>query len=89
MKTNKQEKIVKGFKIYSLIMQEVWKLLTIIGIGILVGWLITKDKESKVGFVISIVVALAIGLAVFFVSLIRLSQKLNKDKEKEDEKPEE
>lgn len=89
MKTNKQEKIVKGFKIYSLIMQEVWKLLTIIGIGILVGWLITKDKESKVGFVISIVVALVIGLAVFFVSLIRLSQKLNKDKEKEDEKPEE
>jgi len=79
----KKEKVYKSFKTYTIVMQEVWKFLTIILVGVLIGWLITRNSENKTGFVISIIIALVVALAVFFVSIIRIS---NKIKENENEK---
>ncbi len=76
----KKDKISKAFKTYNLVMNEVWKLLTIILIGVFIGWLIKRKNGSNLGFVISISISLVIGLAVFFIGLIKISKK----KEKED-----
>ena len=79
----KKDKLSKAFKTYNLIMNEVWKLITILLLGVLIGWLIKKKSDSNLGFVISISVALVVGLASFFVGIINVSKKQEKENEKE------
>lgn len=83
----KKEKIAKAFKTYNLIMNEIWKLITILLIGILIGWFIKRKNGSNLGFVISISIALVVGLASFFVGIIRLSKNKEKEDLKEKEEP--
>ena len=75
----KKDKFSKAFKTYNIIMQEVWKFLTIILIGVLIGYLIYRKTHNNIGFVISIIVALVLALIEFFVSLIRISKKGEKN----------
>lgn len=83
----KKEKIAKAFKTYNLIMNEIWKLITILLIGILIGWFIKRKNGSNLGFVISISIALVVGLASFFVGIIRVSKNKAKEDLKEKEEP--
>ncbi len=83
----KKEKIAKAFKTYNLIMNEIWKLITILLIGILIGWFIKRKNGSNLGFVISISIALVVGLASFFVGIIRVSKNKEKEDLKEREEP--
>lgn len=83
----KKEKIAKAFKTYNLIMNEIWKLITILLIGILIGWFIKRKNGSNLGFVISISIALVVGLASFFVGIIRVSKNKEKEDLKEKEEP--
>ena len=82
----KKEKLSKAFKIYNAIMSEIWKLLTIILIGLLIGWLVERKSGSKLGYLIALIVATVLGLVVFFVGLIRLS---NKEMKKDVQAPKE
>ena len=75
----KKDKISKAFKTYNLVMNEVWKLLTIILIGVFIAWLIKRKNGSNVAIVLTITISLVIGLAVFFVGLINLSKKKEKE----------
>ena len=75
----KKDKISKAFKTYNLVMNEVWKLLTIILIGVFIAWLIKRRNGSNVAIVLTITISLVIGLAVFFVGLINLSKKKEKE----------
>lgn len=71
----KKEKLAKAFKVYNAVMSEIWKLLTIILIGLFIGWLIERKTGSKMGYLISIIIATVLGLVVFFVGLYKLSKK--------------
>lgn len=76
MKKEKKEKVVAGFKTYVFVMQEIWKLLTILIIGILFGYLLkVKGPEGNHYIVYAIIISLVIGLLVFFTGLIRIIKK--------------
>ena len=76
MKKEKKEKVVAGFKTYVFVMQEIWKLITILIIGILFGYLLkVKGPEGNHYIVYAIIASLVIGLLVFFTGLIRIIKK--------------
>lgn len=84
MKKEKKEKVVAGFKTYVFVMQEIWKLITILIIGILFGYLLKlKGPEGNHYIVYAIIISLVIGLLVFFAGLIRIIKKEEQLRQKE------
>lgn len=77
MKKNK-DKWVKDLKVYNIVMGNVWKLLTILLIGVLGGYLFEKYAKDKSlpYMLISILIFTIIGIIDFFFSIIRESKKL-------------
>lgn len=75
---NDKKSLVHGMKAYNLIMSNVWQLLTILLIGILVGYLLTRNATNKkINYMaISIIVFAVIGIIVFFVNIIREAKKM-------------
>lgn len=84
MKKEKKEKVVAGFKTYVFVMQEIWKLITILIIGILFGYLLkVKGPEGNHYIVYAIIISLVIGLLVFFAGLIKIVKKEEQLKKQE------
>ncbi len=85
MKKEKKEKVVAGFKTYVFVMQEIWKLITILIIGILFGYLLkVKGPEGNHYIVYAIIISLVIGLLVFFAGLIKIVKKEEQLKKQEE-----
>lgn len=76
MNKKKKEKLVHGFKLYNEVMQEIWKFLTILLIGVIIGYLLQrKGPENNHRFVFALIIALAIGLLIFFIGLFKVIKK--------------
>ena len=85
----KKDKFVNGFNVYVYVMQEIWKLLTILLIGVLFGYILKlKGPEGNHFIVICLICALFIGLLVFFLGLLKIikREEAYKAKQKEEEK---
>ena len=66
----KKDKLAKDFRIYNLIMSQVWKFLTTIIIGILLGYLASRKGEEGNNYMIVIIIAsFIIGIFNFFLGL--------------------
>lgn len=81
MAKNKKEKFIHGFKLYNYVMQEIWKLITTLIFGIVVGLLLEKNgPDDNNYFVIVILIAMVVGLVNFFIGIIRIARKEEKSK---------
>lgn len=85
MKRDRKE-IVRSFKAYNVVMTNIWQLITILLIGILLGYLLEKNGTNKElnYMAISVIGSIIIGVPVFFVGLIKGINKLDKKNNKED-----
>lgn len=86
MKKDNKE-IYKSVKSYNMIMSNIWQLITILVLGILLGYLLEKNATTEdIDFMlISVVGSIIIGVPVFFIGLIKSIKKLDdKDKPKKD-----
>lgn len=91
MNKQKKDKLVNGFKLYNEVMQEIWKFLTILLFGVVIGYVLQRrGPENNHYFVFSLIIALVVGLLIFFVGLFsvikkeetrRLNQKKSEDEE--------
>ena len=91
MNKQKKDKLVHGFKLYNEVMQEIWKFLTILLFGVVLGYILQKrGPEDNNRFVFTLLIALVVGLLIFFVGLFsvikkeetrRLNQKKIEDEE--------
>lgn len=91
MNKQKKDKLVHGFKLYNEVMQEIWKFLTILLFGVVIGYVLQRrGPENNHYFVFSLIIALVVGLLIFFVGLFsvikkeetrRLNQKKSEDEE--------
>ena len=91
MNKQKKDKLVHGFKLYNEVMQEIWKFLTILLFGVVLGYILQKrGPEDNNRFVFTLIIALVVGLLIFFVGLFcvikkeetrRLNQKKIEDEE--------
>ncbi len=84
MKKDKKE-LIKGVKTYNMIMSNVWQLITILIIGVLLGYLLEKNATNPdINYMlVSVIGSIIIGITVFFVGLIKGLKKIdNMDKEK-------
>ena len=91
MNKQKKDKLVNGFKLYNEVMQEIWKFLTILLFGVVIGYVLQRrGPENNHYFVFSLIIALVVGLLIFFVGLFsvikkeetrRLNQKKLEDEE--------
>lgn len=91
MNKQKKDKLVHGFKLYNEVMQEIWKFLTILLFGVVIGYVLQRrGPEKNHYFVFSLIIALVVGLLIFFVGLFsvikkeetrRLNQKKSEDEE--------
>ncbi len=78
----KKDKLVRDFKIYNIIMSQVWKFLTTIIIGVLGGYLVSrKGEENNNYMVIIIIIAFIIGIINFFVGILKEHNKMVKREE--------
>lgn len=76
MNKQKKDKLVHGFKLYNEIMQEIWKFLTVLLFGVVLGYILQKrGPEDNNRFVFTLIIALAIGLILFFVGLFSVVKK--------------
>lgn len=83
MKT-KKDKIVHGFKLYTFVMQEIWKLLSILLIGTLFGYILgLKGPEGNHYIVYALIISIFVGLIVFFMGLMNIIKREEKAKAKE------
>lgn len=85
MKRDRKE-IVRSFKTYNVVMTNIWQLITILLIGILLGYLLEKNGTNKElnYMTISVIGSIIIGVPVFFIGLIKGINKLDKKHNKED-----
>lgn len=82
----KRDKAAHAFKLYTYIMQEIWKFLTILIIGALFGYILSlKGPEGNHFIVISIIVALFIGLIIFFIGLFKIIKRDEAERMKKEE----
>ena len=57
-------------------MQEIWKFLTVLLFGVVLGYILQKrGPEDNNRFVFTLIIALAIGLILFFVGLFSVVKK--------------
>ena len=83
MKT-KKDKIVHGFKLYSFVMQEIWKLLSILLIGTFFGYILSlKGPEGNHFIVYALIISIFVGLLVLFMGLMNIIKREEKAKAKE------
>ena len=74
---NKKEKAAYNFKIYNLIMSNVWRFLTTLLIGVLGGYLASRNGPKGNNYwLIMILVFLVIGLINFFLGIYKEHKKL-------------
>ena len=74
-----KDKLAKDFRIYNLIMSQVWKFLTTIIIGILLGYLASRKGEEDNNYMIVIIIAsFVIGIFNFFLGLYKEHKKMEK-----------
>lgn len=81
----KKDKFIRDFKIYNFVMNNIWQLLTTLIIGFIVGWLLEKyvGSERNLWMLFSIILAIMVGIANFFLSLYSLMKKIQKKEETE------
>lgn len=79
MNKQKKDKLVHGFKLYNEVMQEIWKFLTILLFGVLIGYLLQRNgPENNNRLVFTLIIALALGLVSFFIGLLKVIKKEEK-----------
>ena len=77
----KKEKFVNSFKLYNYVMQEIWKLVTTLLFGIVLGYFVQKKSvENKKYFVLILIISMVVGLCNFFIGIIRIARKEEKRK---------
>lgn len=82
MNKEKKSKLIKDFRLYNVIMNNIWKLITTVLIGVLLGYLTTRKSEDGNNYmVIFIVIFFIIGIINFFVGIIKEHKKLAKREE--------
>lgn len=77
----KKNKLIKNIKLYNIIMSNFWLLITTCLTGIIIGYFLNKnsDNENNHYMLISIIIFSVIGIANFFIHLIKEINNLNKD----------
>jgi hypothetical protein len=82
LKKNKKEKIVKGFKVYNIIMTQIWQFVATMACGVLAGYLIhSKRPEDKNGMLYCIIGFFLIGTFNFFLGIIQASKRYAREEE--------
>lgn len=84
----KKNKIIRDLKIYNFVMSNIWQLITTILIGYVIGWALEKyiGSEKNLYMLFSLIIFISIGIANFFLALIKRFKKIAK-KEEEDTEP--
>lgn len=82
MNKEKKDKLARDFKLYNVVMNNIWKLIVTVLIGVLFGYLTTRKSEAGNNYmVIFIVIFFIIGIINFFVGIIKEHNKLVKREE--------
>ncbi|MBQ8292185.1 MAG: hypothetical protein IJX78_00095 [Bacilli bacterium] len=82
MNSEKKKRLARDFKLYNVIMNNVWKFIVTVLIGVLLGYLTTKKSEDGNNYMVfCIVTFFIIGLINFFVGIIKEHKKLVKHEE--------
>lgn len=82
----KKDKLIKNVKLYNIIMSNFWLLITTCLVGVIIGYFLDKNSSNKNNhyMLISIIIFSIIGIANFFIHLIKEINHLNKDEKKEE-----
>lgn len=77
MPKNKREKAAHGFRVYNLIMSNVWRFLTTLLVGVLAGYLVSRNgPDGNNYWLFMILVFLVIGILNFFLGIYKDHKKL-------------
>lgn len=77
----KKDKIIKNAKLYNIIMSNFWLLITTCLVGVIIGYFLDKNSsnENNHCMLYAIIISSVIGIANFFIHLIKEINNLNKE----------
>lgn len=86
MKRDSKE-IQRSIKTYNIVMSSIWQFITIVIIGILGGYLLEKNgNDSETNYMMfSVITSIIVGISVFFLTLIKGLNKIDKKSVKKDD----
>lgn len=78
-KKQKRDKWAKDFKLYNIIMENIWKFIGTVLIGVCLGYLTTRKSETDDNYMlIFIILFFLIGIFNFFLNIYKEHKKLEK-----------
>lgn len=83
----KKDKIIRNAKIYNIVMSNFWLLITTCLCGVVIGYFLNKNSSNKNNhyMLFAIIISSVIGIANFFIHLIKEMKDLNKEEQGKDD----
>lgn len=82
MNKKKKDKLARDFKLYNVIMSNIWKFIGTVLIGVCLGYLTTRKSEEENNYMLFfIILFFVIGVINFFVGILKEVKKLEKREE--------
>lgn len=80
----KKDKVVRDWKLYNIIMSNIWQFIATILCGFLFGYLMERRAENKdINYMLfSVILFIVIGCINFFLGIIKQLKKIEKEQEK-------